>query len=157
MALLEKSVEAAAVSALKTAVGDIAPVIGFLQPSSEGTEKTAERTSVLVICRPRAGVFGSKRVTLSINVAIMAGMEDDPTGSKIAEIAEPVMALIDTWIDSPSTLGLALSVADVFRADGLITSDGGDAGDDTAQSIWFWTVPLQIKGVRLSPVETPAP
>lgn len=155
MALLEQLVEAQLAAALSTAVGTLCPVLGFLQPVAEGVVKSQSRTSVLVTCRPRAAVFGSTRITLPVTIDIKVAMEEDPEGALIALIAAPVQTLLDSWNDDPSALRTALNIADVYRADGLL-SEGGDAGDDTSNSLWYWTHNLQLKGVRLPPaVETP--
>lgn len=144
---LEQQVEALIVAALQTAVGTDATVLGFVQPAAAGTEKKQPASCILVTVRPRACASqNSNVVALSVMVNVKVSASESPDGDKLPDLAAAVMSTLHGWNRDLSAMNAALSVSNVFSADGFVFTDGGDADFDPELFVWYYLIPLQIKG-----------
>jgi len=146
MDFLEKQIEAKIVDAVESAVGADYSVTGFLQPSVQGVEKTSGLTGILITCRPRVGVMGRGEVTFSVLFDVRLEVARDATGDMLADMVAPLMNLVEGWHQDVSTLRTSVNVDGVFRADGVVNADGGDAGFDIESLVWYWNFSLSLKG-----------
>lgn len=150
---IRAALAAACASVSMPALGDgsgaLLPLVvaGFWQPAAAGEVKQSSNTCLLVKIPPGgSGGFGSQKVTLAGSVAVKVAASDSPSGDLLTELAAPVISLLRGWCESAETMTAALSVTDVFSADGFMLDAGGDADFDTDLEVWYCTVNFQIKG-----------
>ncbi len=152
---LEKLVSEKIATALTTA-GATLPINHFWQRAAEGTVRKDARSKIAVIIDPRGSEsWGSKKISLTGQIAIESAIEDDPDGDIFVDNFEAVIVLLQEWQESnDSEMAAALSV-DGLRVDGMQFSVGGSAGIDTASGIWFAVMNFELKGYRVAVVVPP--
>lgn len=149
---LEQQVEAALVAALNTALGTSGTAYGFWQPSAPGTDRNAPMTHVAVRCAVRFNASQNSRIiNLNVTVTVMCAVSDSASGDQLTEMAAPVLNLLHSWNLDSSTMSAALSVANVFRADGMTFQDAGDPDFSADLAVWYCPIQIKLAGVVLAP------
>jgi hypothetical protein len=146
-AYLEQQIEEIIRAAVQTAVGSSVSVIGWRQPSLAGTVKAASLTRILVKILPRSNLgFGSSIVNFDAQVHVQVTAHDSPDGDLLTDLEGKTIALLEAWNRTPETMQAALSIENVFSADGFIFTQGGDCDFDQSTLLWYSSIPIQIKG-----------
>lgn len=147
---LEQQVEAAIVSAINTAMGGSGTAFGFWQPATAGTVKQGLNTHVAVRVSVRENKSqNSSIIYLPVSITIKCSCEDSPSGDSLIAMTAPVMGLLHAWNLDSAVASAALSVANVFRADGLKFEDGGDPDLDLDLGVWYCPIQIKLSGAIL--------